>query len=399
MIDNQHQWQSFADLALGLLSVFVMILIMLLWTQSNQNKLLISDKELLKFQAQKLEEQIKINAEDKKFILQQKYDLEIITKKMSINESKFAIEIIDLINETWYITQAQDGAEDWLRTIFKEENCPLSLQNDGTLTLDIKSLQSSSLYESGQTRLSPQGTNAIFQCRNSLLRLADCLTPPNGQHTIPTEKSCLPPDIQTEPLALIQLREGLEAIILQGNTDMVPLRNGTPPLEVTSGGPNLYNEKALNFFKNAHLGSERARQALGHFLLQLQDYDGGTSDPLDIIMSRLTIESPSFGRYQVGPKSWRDGHCSDDTLACDQARNLSLKLRWKKQQLRKPHELIREKICTLLLEPNSSIHQGIQYAHLHNVLSTDQASLWNTSNHPTVTELYEHFSCSNFMNK
>ena len=163
-----------------------------------------------------------------------------------------------------------------------------------------------------------------------------------------------------------QLRQGIEALVLEGNTDKQRYAREQIP---AIGGVGNAREKPEGFVKNAYLGSERARQALGHLLHVVRDHDQGPDDALEVLMSRVRIESPSFGRYQVGPLAWRRterGYEVGDALPgsgektvpacmsdkddgrCELARNLSLRLRWKKRALRRPFTEIQGWICGLL---------------------------------------------------
>jgi hypothetical protein len=57
-----------------------------------------------------------------------------------------------------------------------------------------------------------------------------------------------------------------------------------------------------NFVTNAFLGEERARQAMGHLISVVQAHDAADDDALPVLLSRVRIESPSFGRSRRGAR-------------------------------------------------------------------------------------------------
>jgi hypothetical protein len=323
-------WQSFADLAMGLMAVLSLTLVVQLWKQSD--------------------------------VLE---DVTEERKKLEAERQTFAIDILQVLSRSDTIVRGQDEAEAWLRRSFEEDECLLRVSPGGNLQIVDASgqLKAAELYEPGETRLNAAGQAALLSCKANFLRLAYALAP---SHPASTTDACAalqrPPGTEDKQ-ALASLQRGMEALVLEGNTDRGSLagkldhRAIAPIIEGRHKQLRL-GAGSVNFAENAMLGSERARQALGHLLNLVQDCNAGPNDALEVLMARVRVESPSFGRYLAGPKPWRKGDCSDDPV-CAAARNLSLRIRWRKEELRRPHSELKASICALLANPDSAISKGL----------------------------------------
>lgn len=336
-------WQSFADLAMGLMAVFALVLVLLLWAQTRQNSELRQEREKL------------VRHRD----------------ALALERSRFALELVSLLDAAHRMVRDQDGAEAWLRALFRESDCLLDLSADGVLRrVHEGGAGAADLYPLGETRMDLEGEAALRSCRENFLRLAYCLSPDSNPDTA---GSALDPERVRRCGVLLEedglresdarvvegLRRGLEALVLQGNTDRTPVTSRRMDrIAAVGAAPVQLSSATEAFVGNAHLGAERARQALGHLLGLVQAHDEDERDALQVLMSRVRVESPSFGRYQAGPRDWRDGSCGD-AESCAAARNLSLRLRWKKDELRRPYETIRARLCALLADEESALSQGL----------------------------------------
>jgi hypothetical protein len=359
-----NPWQSFADLALGLMAVFALVLVMLLWTQGEKNDTLAAEKTDLEAHARQLER-------DKAQLEQVALSLDLSKRDLEHQRSAFALELLELFAHTRAVVEAQDGAEAWIRDLFRDGRCPLVMAEDGTLRRADRST-AAELYRPGEARMNADGEQALSQCRDTFVRLASCLSPdaaspePQSAAAKARARTChgVPDPSKADPRTraqLDQLRKGLEALVLQGNTDRTSVISASLGVEpIRSQGERMkLNPLTESFVQNAHLGTERARQALGHLLRGLQDHDADANDALQVMMARVRVESPSFGRYQAGPQAWRMGQCAPGADSCAEARNLSLSVRWKKQELRAPYEAILSQVCDMLAHPDSALGQGV----------------------------------------
>ncbi len=333
-------WQSYADLAMGMMAVFALVLIMLLWLQSQEQAATEAELEDIQREREALEEE----------------------------RRQFADELLALIDATYGIVQTQDRAEEWIRALFEEDDCLLVLTEDGALELSGTSgTSTAALYGSGETRVSAEGAAALASCRTNFLRLAYCLSPDSDVDDGATEEAQLARAAlchgdargPEETLVVTQLRRGIEALVLEGNTDMQPVGSlRVPGIESTDAAQVELSELSENYLVNAYLGSERARQAMGHLVGLLDPHRTDDRDALPVLLSRLRVESPSFGRYQVGPREWRTPGCDEDP-SCEGARNLALRIRWQKAELRRPFETIRASVCELLRNEDSAFARGL----------------------------------------
>lgn len=400
-------WQSFADLALGLMAVFALVLIMLLWTQGEKNDSLAAEKEALVEHARQLER-------DKAQLEQVALELDLSKRDLEHQRSAFALELLELFAHTRAVVDAQDGAEAWIRDLFRDGRCPLVMAEDGTLRRADRA-SAAELYRPGEARMNADGEQALRQCQETFVRLASCLSPDaadaqGGPKTAAAKaraRAChgVPDPAQADPKTRAQLdhlRKGLEALVLQGNTDRTSVISASMGVEPIRGqGERLkLNPLTESFVQNAHLGAERARQALGHLLYGLQAHDADAHDALQVMMARVRVESPSFGRYQAGPDAWREGRCADGSDSCAEARNLSLSIRWKKQELRAPYEAILSQVCDMLAAPDSALGQGVlgllQRPELvsHMRVPSDQWQALITSGQASVSDVRTLLGCA-----
>ena len=326
---------------MGLMAVFALILIILLWLQHGENKALAKEK----------------------------FDLQV-------ERSKFALELTEAVLATQEVAQEQDGAEQLVSRLFEQEGCQLRIDGTGQLRLLNSSGDDAAadLYDRGQTRLGARGLTALESCKQNFIQLAYCLAPAGDTADEATRERlalrgqyCSAASGWSPPAGEIaRLRSGIEALVLEGSTDRLPYTRDVPAIQDAAGRPVSLAPLATDFVQNSQLGAERARQALGHLLRLLADRDQDEGDALQVMMAKARVESPSFGSYQVGPRSWRahrEERC-DSSAECPSARKLALRLRWKKEELRRPHDMLRNKICQVLAQPGSSILAGLAEARL-----------------------------------
>jgi hypothetical protein len=346
------------------MAVFALALIMLLWSQGEKNDTLAAERDALEAHTRELER-------DKARLEQVALDLDLSKRDLEHQRSAFALELLELFAHTRAIVEAQDGAEAWIRDLFRDGRCPLVMAEDGSLRRADRAA-AAELYRPGEARMNADGEQALRQCQETFLRLASCLSPdaaaadPQTPAAQARARAChgVPDPAQADPKTraqLAQLRKGLEALVLQGNTDRTSIITSSLGVEpIRAQGERLRLKPFTeSFVQNAYLGAERARQALGHLLYGLQDHDADAHDALQVMMARVRVESPSFGRYQAGPDAWRAGQCAPNADGCAEARNLSLSIRWKKQELRAPYEAILTQACGMLSAPNSPLAQGV----------------------------------------
>ena len=317
-------WQSFSDLAMGLMAIFALILMILINQVSNDKK--------------ELEEQ----------------------------REEFVRDLLTTWKDSFAIYESQEGVHRFINAILSQKGCKLQLKEDGTLMLDADSEAPADLYKPDRFHLNREGERAIRGCASNFELMAKCLAPDDVQRT---ECEDATGSIKNNKAVATQFREGIEALVLQGNTDAQGTRQRTEAIK--RGGYQLYfGKRASSFVGNAYLGSERARQALGHLLFELEKSSSSKSDsqqtPIEILMSRIRIESPSYGRFQAGPNDylnlkgertpWREASNINEVLtpycsgigACPEARRLVLALRWRPNRLRKPFNELNDNLCKLL---------------------------------------------------
>jgi hypothetical protein len=333
-------WQSYGDLAMGLMAVFVFILILLLQREA-QKSVALAEQTARAMAAEK-----------------EAKDAEV---KLEKERETFATDLLKLLDDTWAIVERQDAAEGWLSAVLKEGGCQLDLGADGTLRISGRADVDAALYVTGDTTLSESGKAALGSCSKSFRLLANCLNP-NEAQSVSDARACrrildgVAEGRERERVA--QFRDGIEALVLEGTTDRSSTLGGTG-----ASGRRTGPEEARNYAENARLGSERARQAMIYLLGLVKDRNADDYDALPVLMNRLRVETSSFGRFLAGPPEWREPVCEGDADACDRARRLSLRVRWKKGELRKPYEEVRKNICRRLSEPNDPFRKGLVTAN------------------------------------
>ena len=297
-------WQSYSDLAMGVMAVFILILIIILQQREKQS-------------------------------------------------ADFASEMMTLVERSQEIIENQNKVEKLLENLFSENECQLILKNS-KLSVESKSGEQAQLYASAHSELNRDGIAALESCKENFRKLTQWLKPDGSLAT----KDIAASDghiIKETAKVQAQLRDGIEALVLQGNTDRQRFKRAPAIINPDPDKSQVkLNKVARSFVDNAYLGAERSRQALGHLLNLLDDSSTDEDSALEILMGRVRTESPSFGRYQAGPKVWRTGQCLDGEDECPEARNLSLILRWKKEALRKPFKEFKDLFCELL--QNDKIH-------------------------------------------
>lgn len=318
---REGYWQSFADLGMGLVGLLVLVLVLLLIAQSKK-------AELDRFRAAELD--------------------------------AFNLELLEALRNANEIQDRQEGVKHWLSFVFKETSCDLVLDASTGKLESKKKGKVSDLYAPGSTALSSTARKDLQSCRDAFRRLAACMNPDSSK------KNALCPDAQNPRWVeeVKAFRAGVDSLILQGNTD----RSRYKKAASIQGLPSPLNETPLAFVENAYLGGERARQAMGHLLHIVDASESGDAvDAMDqrdigVLMSRLRLESASFGRYQIGPENWRASDavfCSDDSESCEAARNLALKLRWSRKSLRRPFSQVVKTYCEEWSRRSSPIRHSI----------------------------------------
>lgn len=346
---SEHHWQGFSDLAMGLMAVFVLIMVVLLWHQGKLN----AQVEAEKAEKERILEEV----------VREKATLERLRMSLERERSDFAAELMALFEETYELVLAQDNAEDWLSSVFEQGSCRLRMSERGELVIvdERGHASAANLYEPAQFALSADGRVALDTCRANFLQLAYCLAPTEGappEAIARRAQYCLESvddDAQTLPV----LRSGVEALVLEGSTDRIPIGGGTPSIRTQGAPVSFASDVGASFVENAYLGAERARQALGNLVSLVETANADEWDALEVLLSRVRVESPSFGRYQAGPMMWREPGCDPARPGCDAARSLSLRVRWQKRALRRPFELVRERICTMLAKRDSALAIGL----------------------------------------
>ncbi len=318
-------WQSFADLAMGMMAVLLLVVIVLVGRQAKNLKAKEVEAEAL---------------------------------------TSFFLELASALEEASLLQQRQDGVSLWVQHLFDETLCNLSFDpRSGKLTFDTGGDQgdSAELYQPGGTRLSATADAALESCRAAFQQLSACLSPDDKVR----QARCRDAGDEKWGPKVDAFRLGIEALVLQGNTDRLGYR---PPASVS--GDHRMSKTARTFVANAYLGAERARQALGRLLQLVAAHEDATDTeaedaPASVMLARLRVESPSFGRYQVGPSDWRAPEaeaCHDGEPACAPARNLSLHLRFRQDSLRAPFQKVTRAFCKEWTNKTSQIRDNIESA-------------------------------------
>lgn len=305
-------WQSFADLAMGVMAVIMLILLLVL-------------------------------------------------QKQARNEAQFREELRRALVRGKQIVQAQDELAQLIQALFRESNCPLNFDPATGRLLAGSGSEGAELYPEGSVRLSENGRAALRQCGINFLTLVVCFDdrPAALQSCRGLLEKLEDPGEEGEAAGRFEsfadLRGKVESMILEGNTDRsrflaAPSIRNLRPRDFPSAESIELHEK---YVTNAHLGSERARQALGHLVQVIASTAASETmisegDALDALLHLLSIESPSFGKYLAGPVDRRLGSCAPDNDDCPEARNLALRLRWRQQSLREPFDRIVRFYCEQL---------------------------------------------------
>jgi hypothetical protein len=311
----QGFWQSYADLAMGVMSVIILILIVLMTQQSSQSR-------------------------------------------------QFAEALLEALIASDRIVASQGAVDAWVESVFEEPGCRLEF-DPRTGELQMRGERAAAeLYDPGATAVGDAAQEALASCARSFLILATCLGSDDE-----SKRRCIQlvgtatATHSVDPVKAF--RDGIEALVLQGNTDRVPYRDAGRVVGLDELRPDPAATARVAFVQNAALGSERARQALGHLLHRVHYHEDASGDAnanaLELLMSRVRIESPSFGPYQATPRGERPAEpgCEPGRASCDAARNLSLRLRWKRESLQQPFARIRAFFCAELQSTSSSMRSNL----------------------------------------
>lgn len=312
-------WQSFADLGLGLMAVFVLVAVGLLIHEQDQARSVEAERD----------------------------DLRVLAE-----------QIFESLEAARSIQARQDRVGEFLGRVLDETGCELRY-DPTTRRLLPREGSESELYAPGDVQLSERGRAALVSCREAFVRIAGCFAPEG------TSASARCGGTEAERQTL---REDVEAVVLQGNTDRVPFGDA-PYVRGIAAGRGTPTPRAA-FVGNAYLGAERARQALGHLLAQVEASDVQDDDLLNLLFGRVRIESPSFGRYQAGLDP--EPGCAPEEDACDSARNLSLVLRLKPERAQRPMREIVSDFCRRYEEtPSLRVALASREARVHDLCAVE----------------------------
>lgn len=258
----------------------------------------------------------------------------------------FADDLLDALESAQGVQFQQEQVGEWVESLFKQAECALHYDpKSGKLTPGHDEQASAAqLYDPGSVELSDDAIRELESCRKAFAALAACLSDNESVRTALCPASSAEADHEE---AIDAFRRDIEALVLQGNTDRTLYYNAGRIAGMRGRRLDAFPKA---FTANAQLGAERARQALGHLMLLIQEEVGSSTgaddedSALQVFASRARIESPSFGRYQAGPMSARLGECGDEE-SCEEARNLSLELRFRQASLRRPFRNVSLAFC------------------------------------------------------
>lgn len=279
----------------------------------------------------------------------------VLLVQQKTDESKFAEELEQLLVETSEMVQYQQEVLDIVRELFSTDECQVSYDGGRLELADRKA----GLYGEAQVALTVEARRALKSCAEQFTTLVLCLSPRSDG----VETECLrrvaansyrdPEQLQQ---ILATMRKGIDSLVLEGNTDKQMYRgSGVAAIQGLRTG---LRRDDRSFVTNAYLGAERARQALGHLVAILHEQEEVPAgvDLVDILKSRVSIESPAYGKYQAGDR-WKE--CDAAAEACPAARNLQLEIRWKEEELRQPYLSVQKKLCGYLQDPASSFSKAL----------------------------------------
>lgn len=308
-------WQSFADLAMGTMAVIILILLLVL-------------------------------------------------SKQTQDDEQYRKDLRAALEAGRAIVAQQERLARLIAEVFTESSCPLRFDPVSGRLEGGAGGGSANLYPEGSVALSDAGRDALDACGLNFLTLVVCF-----EERAEAAESChsllerLDPDDAERRWGEFQsLRGQIEAMVLEGNTDRVRTP-GTPPIRGVRrrdfpDGATLQRHE--EFVSNAHLGAERARQALGKLAQVVaaeaarQGLEAVELDAQDALFGLISLESAAFGRYMAGPLERRRPGCDDGEASCDEARNLSLRLRWSEGSLRKPFDAIIQFYCARLAKASKT---------------------------------------------
>lgn len=274
----------------------------------------------------------------------------LLMRQQQKENELFTSELLEALSSAENVMSGQDEVKNWVKAIFEESDCNLRFDPERGILTRASGAGPATLYPTGKTRLDADAREALRSCQRNFLTLAVCMG-----HDEVSMRECdeliaqlIKRGGSTHSLTSTRAREALrgdvEALVLQGNTDRVPfVAPSVRDLDDSGRDPIAHNRRA--FVTNSYLGAERARQALGHLLYQVQDGRGDLdTNVTERMMSKVRVESPSFGLYQ-SEDSPLASRCTEGVAECEAARNLALNLRLKQSSLRRPFEKIRGFFC------------------------------------------------------
>lgn len=303
-------WQSYADVAMGVMAVMILVLILVLVSQRRAN-------------------------------------------------GEFIEELLRTLEDAQGLQTRQDEVKGWVNQVFRRSDCELEL-DAATGALKYRDAErAAELYQSGSVQLGAEGARVIRKCADAFLTLAFCLGEKEDDQQICTSRMG---DAMPDPGVLSAFREGIDALTLQGNTDKEPYPSERRPRVLRdSRAPDV-----SAFVSNGDLGTERAREALAHLLVGVEQHAREATDieisqgrALSLLMHHLRIESPSFGRYQAGEAADWHPSCASGPR-CEAARNLALQLEWKEASLRSPFNRLERFFCERWLMADEALRRSVK---------------------------------------
>lgn len=367
---------------MGLMAIFALMMVVQILQVTKSND--------------KLKDNIKYLEATKETLKKERTEKEKATRQQ-------AVQIAAIIEQVTGQVEAQDNTRAWLAHLFKLRGCPIELE-EGELKLGERS---EAFYNSGDFRLGVDGRQALEACRQNFLILSVCLSEHpqfaaqcieelkeagKGYADQGAARSLLNPQV------LNTLRKDVDALVLQGNTDRIGYNaaGGIAGLRVPLSSLDS------SFVSNSFLGTERARQALGHLLSGVHGQTKSTwppnqlnqlpASPSDILMSKIRVESPSFGRYQAGiPSTDWNPLCENGKRSCAAARNLSLHISFSEEALRRPLKDVSHELCVSIGDPEDFFAQALSGQR------DDQESEQQSQTANSVASLWEKASCDVYL--
>ncbi|MCA8979694.1 MAG: hypothetical protein KDC14_06690 [Planctomycetes bacterium] len=283
-------WQSFADLAMGVMAVVILVLLVVLRRQADESE-------------------------------------------------EFTRAILEALEGGQAVIRSQDSVNSTLEALFRVGECQLRYDaSTGRLTLGDPTDTPTELYATGGVTLHPAAQSGLKSCGDALLTLSICLDANRATECEGRLRDSLGADYFTH--AAMPAWGTVDTLAIQGHTDAQPYDKANP---IGGLGSRLERHQA-SFVANADLGSERARQAMAHLIASVRGAEAGSDGVTNALLAHLSIESSAFGRFQADLSAPAEG-CVPDREECASARRLALQIRWTPDSLQEPLEKVRAAFC------------------------------------------------------